>query len=473
MKLKFAVTLLSVASIVSSGPAAASDDFVKGLIGGMIGGAITGAAQGQNSNRSRSVTTSSPKRSSISSAQRQENKSIQQALNYFGYNAGTPDGVLGSKTRAAASLYQQCLGYPSTGQMTPFEKEFLLNSFNRAQAGGQQTLALVASFPNAYCGLLQMYRTEMASGGAGSMGNQFVNVGSNSNANAFSSVVPNDNRQAGLPTGVATLNVNTTVQQQPSAEVAQLQTQLNAISDQISLLSDIIEHQETLERNDSNARKISAVEDRITVLAKQQVEVTQAAEQKYSVPIRPTNANLGTTALRASEIFPKVPYYIPGTAQTGEFWVEPRITDEGRLIYNFKFLDPDAVLATVVEAIQMTPPDVNKTIAGLAKVDEWTLLAQEKNIRRRFEKSAICFPASDCEEKVVGNSSTEVVFLTYEDGSTAGQIRRNKGPSSAGYNLSNEAALLLSAYLEYIVDVGSKEFNATTMTDEDLSEIFQ
>ncbi|MCH9824692.1 MAG: peptidoglycan-binding protein [Alphaproteobacteria bacterium] len=41
--------------------------------------------------------------SSISSAQRAENKEIQTALNYYGFNAGTPDGVFGGKTRQAVS----------------------------------------------------------------------------------------------------------------------------------------------------------------------------------------------------------------------------------------------------------------------------------------------------------------------------------------------------------------------------------
>ena len=35
-------------------------------------------------------------------------KQIQEGLNWFGYNAGTPDGVAGKKTRAAIKELQKC-----------------------------------------------------------------------------------------------------------------------------------------------------------------------------------------------------------------------------------------------------------------------------------------------------------------------------------------------------------------------------
>jgi len=65
------------------------------------------------------------------------------------------------------------------------------------------------------------------------------------------------------------------------------------------------------------------------------------------------------------------------------------------------------------------------------------------------------------------------VFQVYEDGSTSGRIQRNKGRFSEGYNMSVESSILLSAYLIYMRDVGSKEFNIGVMTDEEVKDLFE
>jgi len=133
-------------------------DFIAGAV---IGG-LLGAASQQPKKKTSTTTYSRPRLPST-----QEGKEIQASLNYFGFNAGTVDGQLGKKTRDAVSAYQVYLGYPVTGQLSPFEQELLISSYNRAQAGGYQTTQLVASNPEGTRGLLKMYRSEMASGGAG------------------------------------------------------------------------------------------------------------------------------------------------------------------------------------------------------------------------------------------------------------------------------------------------------------------
>ena len=146
-------TLITIAMAAS--PASANDDFVQGLIGGIVGAAI---ANGANAKSTRPRRSSS---SGVSSAQRTENKEVQTALNYYGFNAGTPDGVFGSKTRQAVSQYQACLGYSITGKLNSFEKQFLKDSYFKSLAAGNETLRLVASKPNGYCGVLQDYLTEL------------------------------------------------------------------------------------------------------------------------------------------------------------------------------------------------------------------------------------------------------------------------------------------------------------------------
>ena len=73
------------------------------LVGGIIGGVI--ANEAKKSKRS----------SGTSSATRSYNAQTQTSLNYFGFDAGVPDGVLGSRSRAAVSQFQAYVGFPITG----------------------------------------------------------------------------------------------------------------------------------------------------------------------------------------------------------------------------------------------------------------------------------------------------------------------------------------------------------------------
>ena len=220
-------------------------------------------------------------------------------------------------------------------------------------------------------------------------------------------------------------------------------------------------------------RVLSIVKGEITRLSAEKEKLQKLLTQRFSTPIRPTNANLQVSAFRAADTFPKIPFYVPGTNEIGEMLAVPRITDEGYLEYQFDFLDPVASFEKVRERISIGHEDINTFIDGLFKVDEWTIVAQENGLTRRFEKTAGCIPAGACEEKRQGVASTEIIFQVYEDGSTAGRIQRNKGLFSVGYNMSVESSILLSAYLTYMREAGSKEFNIGVMSDKQVDALFE
>jgi peptidoglycan hydrolase-like protein with peptidoglycan-binding domain len=136
---------------------AGSSDIAGGIIGGIIGGVIVNEAA---KNRTRTTTTTTRPR--VNSAARAANKETQTALNYFGFPAGTPDGVMGRRSRAAINQYQTWMGYPATGQLTEYERGFLMTSYNRALAGGAATNVAIAQNPNGPRGLLIAYRDELA-----------------------------------------------------------------------------------------------------------------------------------------------------------------------------------------------------------------------------------------------------------------------------------------------------------------------
>lgn len=148
-------------------------DIVGGIIGGVIGGVIVNEA---TRNRTAAPSATTQGRSGVSqnySAQREANREVQTALNYFGYPAGTPDGALGPRSRAAIAQYQATLGYPATGQLTEYERSILIASYQRALMGGPQVAQTISTHPMGLRGLLLEQRDGFA-GGAAPYGGQLV-----------------------------------------------------------------------------------------------------------------------------------------------------------------------------------------------------------------------------------------------------------------------------------------------------------
>lgn len=162
MKFKAIATAGIVASL-SFAPAEparadAGDAIAGAIIGGIIGHAIAKDQQKKRTTTKR-TTKSKP---TISTAQREQNREVQTALNHFGYPVGTPDGAIGPKSRSAISNYQATLGYPPTGQLTDYERTLLITAYQRAIYGGPQVAQVAATHPMGMKGLLLMQRDEMA-----------------------------------------------------------------------------------------------------------------------------------------------------------------------------------------------------------------------------------------------------------------------------------------------------------------------
>jgi len=136
---------------------AGSNGLAGAIIGGIIGGAIVNSTQRQRTTTRRTTTRRS-------SATRAANRETQTALNYFGFPAGTPDGSLGRRSRAAISSYQIYMGYPTTGYLLPYERDFLVTSYNRALVGGANTVELIAQSNDGARGILIAYRDQAAGG---------------------------------------------------------------------------------------------------------------------------------------------------------------------------------------------------------------------------------------------------------------------------------------------------------------------
>lgn len=140
------VTSAAIMTAMLAAPAArveaGSGDFAGGLVGGLIGGAI--GSNLANQNRQKRSTRTIYVQPRASSAQRQENREIQSSLNYFSFNAGVEDGILGSGSRAAISRYQGYMGFPVSGTLTSYQKSVLLGAYNRAMAGGPDVNRIIS-----------------------------------------------------------------------------------------------------------------------------------------------------------------------------------------------------------------------------------------------------------------------------------------------------------------------------------------
>ncbi|MGH1356446.1 MAG: peptidoglycan-binding domain-containing protein [Thalassovita sp.] len=124
-----------------------ADNLGAAIVGGIIGGALMNGANKPK------------KRYTGNTVARQQNREAQSALNYFGFPAGTPDGVMGSRSRAAVSQYQVFMGYPATGRFSQYERDFLVSSHQRAQIGGPQVIKAMQG-PQGVRGLLITWRDE-------------------------------------------------------------------------------------------------------------------------------------------------------------------------------------------------------------------------------------------------------------------------------------------------------------------------
>lgn len=141
----------------------AGDAIAGAIVGGIIGHVITkNEMQKKQQKRYTSTTRKSTASSSVSSAQREQNREVQIALNHFGFPVGSPDGVLGARSRSAISQYQALLGYPPTGQLTEYERTLLSTAYQRAIVGGPQVAQIAQTSPMGIRGILLDQRDLMA-----------------------------------------------------------------------------------------------------------------------------------------------------------------------------------------------------------------------------------------------------------------------------------------------------------------------
>ncbi len=127
------------------------------ILGGLIVGGIIINEVNKNKKRKQRTTTTN---STAYSAQRAQNRQVQTALNYFGYNVGTVDGSIGRNTRNGIARYQSDMGFHADGRMDSFERDFLVGSQQRAEASVNVAPYNTILATQGRGGLLRTFRNE-------------------------------------------------------------------------------------------------------------------------------------------------------------------------------------------------------------------------------------------------------------------------------------------------------------------------
>lgn len=195
-----------MASVAAMPGTRAAADFADGLVGGLVGGAVSGiivneSAKARERRRGTTTTRRVYRAPTVSSQQVREE---QTSLNYFGFPAGAPDGVRGRNTRNAVAQFQSHMGYPVTGNLQDYERQFLISAYYRAQSGGMATSQLIAERGQGTRGLLHAYRDEAM---RGAMGAQPQGQGVMASVPQAAQVPQQQTQQASVPSTSALPNL--------------------------------------------------------------------------------------------------------------------------------------------------------------------------------------------------------------------------------------------------------------------------
>ena len=136
MKKRNGIAAIVAATLAITTPAALADSNIGAFAVGAAVGALINNQVNKNKQQQQKQRTTTQRSSSVNSYQRQQNRQVQAALNEFGFPAGTVDGQLGQRSRAAISNYQSYMGYQPTGYLDDFQRQNLLSAQQKLQAGG-------------------------------------------------------------------------------------------------------------------------------------------------------------------------------------------------------------------------------------------------------------------------------------------------------------------------------------------------
>ncbi|MEM1074857.1 MAG: peptidoglycan-binding domain-containing protein [Pseudomonadota bacterium] len=146
MKKRNGISAIVAAAMVMTSTAAMADNNAAAFaVGAAVGALINNQVNKNKQQQVRRSTTQQRSTYSQNSYQRQQNREVQSALNSFGFPVGTVDGALGKRSRSAIANYQSYMGWQPTGYLDDYQRQNLVGSMQRMQAGGGQAYPKVVA----------------------------------------------------------------------------------------------------------------------------------------------------------------------------------------------------------------------------------------------------------------------------------------------------------------------------------------
>lgn len=252
------------------------------------------------------------------------------------------------------------------------------------------------------------------------------------------------------------------------------------LAKQIALLQLIIgELQQDRQQNSTppalTDQAIGALQEKLAEFKKRGSSQPENSPE-YRTPVRPDDAQSFPTARYISETYWRIPYYIAGTPEVGDFWVLPQVSDAGQLEFKLRFIDPNSSTDKVRAEVKLSSSQAEQLADSLARLSAWSDTIHENRIRREFEKRVTCIPLSDCPpagQRIEGKLSTELLFHINDEGETNGALRLNKGLYEETYNFSIKSGRLLWAYMVHVIKEAKLEYQAGSATNDDLDKILK
>ena len=182
----------------------------------------------------------------------------------------------------------------------------------------------------------------------------------------------------------------------------------------------------------------------------------------------------------------KIQYYVPGSEEIGEMWVNWHINDEKGPMMRLHFMDPTHQYESEAHKIDISlqpiesvcNTDINvdsdkntspscKIVKDLLRADKWGKIAKAKDLKRRYSKRVSFIQGEEQSKK-----SLAINFQVYENGAMTAQVEEmNHGfPKQFNFTLAN--ALELSRYVENTREKAHKKWMNKTRSKEDLDALF-
>ena len=211
---------------------------------------------------------------------------------------------------------------------------------------------------------------------------------------------------------------------------------------------------------------------------------TQKESSEKAIGIRPKGNLGGGRKERLTSV--KIQYYVPGSTEIGEMWVDWKVDENRGPVLKLNFIDPKHKYDIKAEVIPVSLQPVTeacdkniknppletaspacKLVRALLIADNWGKIAQKKGLRRQFSK-LVSYIEGDKDSRI----ASSVHFNLYENGAVSAQIEYRKFGYPKKFNFSMANALELARYIEDMRVDAAKGIVAGTMSEKELDNVF-